>query len=78
MDQRVKHLRQKKRTRSLKVDNSIYNLALFTLIDQKVVEEWQENIVPRLSGANKLPPVINMSEKEKDGIFFGLSTVVGL
>lgn len=32
--------RKDKKIRHLKVDSSIYNLALFTLIDPAVIEDW--------------------------------------
>lgn len=35
--------RKDKKVRQLKVDNSIYNMALYTLIDPTVIEEYHNN-----------------------------------
>jgi len=42
--------RKDKKVRQLKVDNSIYNMALYTLIDPVVIEEMQTNYMDQSDG----------------------------
>lgn len=70
--------RKDKKVRQLKVDSSIYNMALYTLIDPAVIEEYQRNKFKDSPDKTKILPVLDLNDTDKDGIFFGLCIVVGL
>lgn len=54
--------RKDKKVRHLKVDSSIYNMALFTLIDPAVIEEYQSNKFKDSPDKTKILPVLDLSE----------------
>ena len=70
--------RKDKKVRQLKVDNSIYNMALYTLIDPVIIEENQKNYYEQSDKATDIVTNIHLNDKDKDGIFFGLTVVVGI
>jgi len=53
-------------------------MALFTLIDPAVIEEWQSEVVEKSDGRTNIVKPVKLNEKEKDGIFFGLCIVIGI
>lgn len=53
-------------------------MALFTLIDPAFIDELQATYMEPSDGKTDIITNITMTEKEKDGIFFGLCIVVGI
>ena len=53
-------------------------MALYTLIDPAVIEEYQRNKFKDSPDKTKILPVLDLNDTDKDGIFFGLCIVVGL
>jgi hypothetical protein len=70
--------RQDKKARPFKLDNSIYNMALYTLIDPVVIDEMQTDYVSQSDGSCAIIENAKLTEKEKDGIFFGLTMIIGI
>jgi len=44
------------------VDSSIYNMALFTLIDPTVIEEWQKDVVEKSDGKTDIVTPVKLNE----------------
>lgn len=53
-------------------------MALYTLVDPVAIEEMQANYMDHSDGKTKILQKIKMTEKEKDGIFFGLCIIIGI
>jgi hypothetical protein len=70
--------RKDKKIRPLKVVNSIYNMALYSLVDQVAIEEMQRDVMANSIGDVRILRAVKMTEKEKDGIFYGLCIIVGI
>ena len=70
--------RQDKKARPFKVDASIYNMALYTLIDPVLIDEWNTDLVEMSDGKVTILKNAKMTDKEKDGIFFGLTIIIGI
>jgi hypothetical protein len=70
--------RQDKKARPFKVDGSIYNMALYSLIDPVLIDEWNTDLVEMSDGKVTILKNAKMTDKEKDGIFFGLTIIIGI
>lgn len=53
-------------------------MALVTLIDPKITERWNDKFKSHPKWANFFLGKVTLTEKEGDGIFYGLCIVVGL
>lgn len=53
-------------------------MALVTLIDPKVREDWARKSSKSENWSNFFVGKVTLTEQESDGIFFGLCIVVGL
>lgn len=60
----------------MEIENSIYNMALYTLVDYKSMDEWQDNFKEEKGFGGYFVSNVKLTEKEGDGIFFGNCIVV--
>lgn len=74
----VQDTRENKKIRELVYEESIYNMALVTLLDPCIIESWGDKYKNSKSWKGYFLSRLPINEKDSDGVFFGMCIVIGI